>query len=416
MKRLATLLFFLSSLFAKAQTCVSNSSSLNFNNPSTGTQHVSFTTDNGLIISDSITIEAWINASQWASSAAQGSIFCKHSWANGEQGFVLRAGGNGQLSFTIAGDSMGVPTSWKDLTSSSSAMVTNTWYHVAGTFDGVTIKVFINGILSGSLPFQGSIIPGVAFPAAIGKLSDQVFGAGSSGRYWMGKIDEVRVWNRALSSAELIANMNQHLDTSIQQDRLVGYWRLNENLGTLTYDLSGNNNNGTISSASQWTTQVPFSSGPRKPTISKNIYLLTCDSAAYSYQWFLYNNPILNATQQTYNAAQTGTGVYYVQVSNPNGCTTLSDPFGLIVGINELSSSGIKVQYEYQQQQSTISINAPQKLSEITLMDMTGRSIDLQKTNSENIVFTFDNPANGIYILKIVSGKIPYQQKIWIGN
>ncbi len=411
MKQLFTLILTLIFINSNAQTCVSNTSSLNFNGTS---NKVTFTTDNGLIITDSITVEAWINASAWASIPAGGSIFCKHSWANGEQGYVLRAGGNGILSWNIAGDSlsMGLPTSWKTL-ESSGGMTINSWYHVAGTFDGTMMKIYINGVLSGTKSFIGGIIASTAYPPAIGIISDL---ANGPGRFWTGKLDEVRVWHRALSQSEIQDKMNNHLDTSTQQNALAGYWRFNENTGTLTHDLSGNNNNGTINSSLQWSTIVPFTNGPPKPTIAYAAPLLTCINTAYAYQWFLYNNPILvNGTQQTYTATQTA--VYYVQAFDSLGCSTMSDPFPVIItGINELSGDGITCKYEYNQSSVSVMVNASVIINEIVLTDLTGRKVIAEKFHSENALLSFSKPPKGIYLINIYSNNGKHVEKAWFGN
>jgi hypothetical protein len=186
---------------------------------------------------------------------------------NGEQGFVLRAGGSGQLNFTIAGlDPSSNPTSWINVTSPTGAMALNTWYHVAGIYDGDTLRAFINGIQVAATPFTGSIVPPTAYPITIGRLSDQ---AQTPSRYWFGNIDEVRIWNRALSKSEILANKNSHLDTSVVQTGLVGYYRFNEGTGTNINDLSGSGNNGSISSA-VFSSLVPFNQTAATPIIFAN--------------------------------------------------------------------------------------------------------------------------------------------------
>jgi PKD repeat protein len=75
----------------------------------------------------------------------------------------------------------------------------NTWSHIAGTYDGTTMRFYVNGVLVSSQPQSGSI------PASTGPLS--IGGDSISGQYWTGLIDEVRVYNRALSSSEVITDM-----------------------------------------------------------------------------------------------------------------------------------------------------------------------------------------------------------------
>ncbi|MBK9318866.1 MAG: hypothetical protein IPM91_08650 [Bacteroidetes bacterium] len=109
MRYLSTLLIFiLISGSLLAQPCINNTNSLSFNAAS-----VNFTTDTNLGPDSAITVEAWIRATSWAFNVFDGTILCKHSWSLGEQGYVLRAGNNGQLDFTVCGkDAFGTSISW----------------------------------------------------------------------------------------------------------------------------------------------------------------------------------------------------------------------------------------------------------------------------------------------------------------
>jgi hypothetical protein len=73
----------------------------------------------------------------------------------------------------------------------------NTWTHLAGTFDGAnTFKFYINGLLAGT--GSGTLGPVNDFHLTIGK-------AGSCGYLFKGIIDEVEIFNRALSAEEIAA-------------------------------------------------------------------------------------------------------------------------------------------------------------------------------------------------------------------
>lgn len=76
-------------------------------------------------------------------------------------------------------------------------LVTNTWYHAAMTFDGQTAKVYVNGILDGSLAVSGPLITSV-HPFMIG-------GNLSGPWFFSGRVDELSLYGRALSEHELLA-------------------------------------------------------------------------------------------------------------------------------------------------------------------------------------------------------------------
>lgn len=76
------------------------------------------------------------------------------------------------------------------------------WHHIAGTYDGTAARIYVDGILEGSDSFSGSIVY-TADPLYIGRrqclCSAQVFD---------GVLDEVEIFNRALSGEEIQAIFN----------------------------------------------------------------------------------------------------------------------------------------------------------------------------------------------------------------
>jgi hypothetical protein len=80
----------------------------------------------------------------------------------------------------------------------------NTWSHIAGVYDGSQILIYVNGVLVGQTPAGG--LSNCAKDLYIG-----MYGSPGSGRYFPGLMDNVRIYNRALSAAEV-----QNLSTTGQ--------------------------------------------------------------------------------------------------------------------------------------------------------------------------------------------------------
>jgi hypothetical protein len=80
------------------------------------------------------------------------------------------------------------------------ALTANTWTHLATTYDGANLRFYANGVQVAITAHTGSIATS-ANPLQIG--GDSIYG-----QYFQGRIDEVRVYNRALSASEVLADMN----------------------------------------------------------------------------------------------------------------------------------------------------------------------------------------------------------------
>jgi hypothetical protein len=77
----------------------------------------------------------------------------------------------------------------------------NSFYHVAATYDGTTFRLYVNGVLEGSFK-ERKTIAYTTYPWGIGESF--ILGIGSGFREWIGVIDEVQAFNRALSASELL--------------------------------------------------------------------------------------------------------------------------------------------------------------------------------------------------------------------
>jgi len=76
----------------------------------------------------------------------------------------------------------------------------NTWSHVAATFDGATVRLFVNGVEVSNAPASGSLMQS--------SNSLRIGGNGVWGEYFAGIIDEVRIYDRALTATEIQADMS----------------------------------------------------------------------------------------------------------------------------------------------------------------------------------------------------------------
>jgi hypothetical protein len=81
-----------------------------------------------------------------------------------------------------------------------SRLAANAWVHLAATYDGANQRLFVNGQEVSNRAQSGPISTSAGLLRIGG---NQVWG-----EYFQGRIDEVRVYNRALSQAEIQSDMN----------------------------------------------------------------------------------------------------------------------------------------------------------------------------------------------------------------
>ncbi len=160
-------------------------------------------------------------------------------WAPQNQGAKLSAGHNGNYNIVQSPDSL----------------PEGVWTFIAVTYDSNvasgTITLYTNGV-------QVSQATGVAPPSEGVTTYIGRFGNGS---VWYGSIDEVAIWDKALSIFEIIelGNITNDINATFERGSyvsstdLIGYWKMNEGEGAYLSDASGNGNVGTIDLA-VWST------------------------------------------------------------------------------------------------------------------------------------------------------------------
>jgi len=107
---------------------------------------------------------------------------------------------------------------------SNTPLTPGKWVHLCGTYDGTTLKFYVNGILQGQLT---STAPPVADPTSN-------FMINTSPAY----MSQLRFWNTARTPQQILQSMNEGVPTDKQG--LVGCWLLDEGTGTTAKDSSGN--------------------------------------------------------------------------------------------------------------------------------------------------------------------------------
>lgn len=120
------------------------------------------------------------------------------------------------------------------------------WYHLAFTYDGTNLRLYVDGKLDFTYPH--------ATPGEVFTFSRVVFG-NAKGQAYNGKVSELRVWSVARSQAEIENNMYV---VSPDTPGLEVYWKCNEGSGTVIKDYSNHGRDGKLAREATWEEGVRF--------------------------------------------------------------------------------------------------------------------------------------------------------------
>lgn len=160
---------------------------------------------------------------------------------NGTNGFLVQLRSDGDYEMNVGNGVSLLAKAFTSLQGKSSK-----WNFFTVTHDLTTYKIYLNGIFVTSQALTGFTDSGTN----LFFFNDGPTGTNGTNA----KLDEVRLWNYALSATEV---SNLYFNNIVPRTGLVGEWLFNEGSGTTALDSSGNNNNGTITGAT-YTTDVPF--------------------------------------------------------------------------------------------------------------------------------------------------------------
>jgi hypothetical protein len=175
-----------------------------------------------------LTLQAWVYKD--AALPNWGAVMMKSSTTNWNDGYGLTNFTDGRIHFFV---------NQYNTNEVSADLADNAWSHVAGSFDGNTLKLYVNGALVASKDTSASINH---------SSSELRIGSGSGTHYpWRGQIDEAQVWSIARSAEDIAATYQSSLQGN--EAGLVGYWRMDETGGDTFVDSSALGNNGTLVNA-----------------------------------------------------------------------------------------------------------------------------------------------------------------------
>ncbi|MDA0168691.1 hypothetical protein OJ998_06300 [Solirubrobacter taibaiensis] len=157
--------------------------------------YVTIADASSLDLTTGMTLSAWVNPSQ--STGSWRTVVLK------EHATGMSYGLYGNTDTAQAGGYVATP--FESSAKSPSVVASNVWTHLATTFDGSTVKFFVNGAQVSSRAVSGTILVGT------GAL--RIGGNAVWPEWFRGMIDEVRVYNRAQTAAEIAADLAAPVST-----------------------------------------------------------------------------------------------------------------------------------------------------------------------------------------------------------
>lgn len=152
---------------------------------------------------------------------------------NVKNGLIIKLSRNDNTTLKIKGN--------------ANSLTTNRWHHIAISYSIAQQEFlcFVNGIqqtlsVNDSTIMATEIAENINSPIIIGNRALLT-------QHLLGAIDELQIWNKALSQNEISSLIDN--PPSGSEDNLSGYWKMNEGNGIIFYDIASNNNGELINGA-----------------------------------------------------------------------------------------------------------------------------------------------------------------------
>jgi hypothetical protein len=394
------------------------SAAYDFNGANT---YIEVLSNSSLQLTNNYTLNGWFNADVFFyTSNADRSLLSKVQSGGWYGGYEVMVGGNtndiahtgnvGGNNFVLGG----------------TGYSTVTWYMFSLTYDGATMKLYMNGILVNSQARSGSL-----------QTSGQslLFGRrdGNLQGYFDGKLDDIGIWNRALTPCEIQALYNSGnsgittaasssssicfgSSTTLSASGAATYSWMPGNLSgdslsvspaaTTTYIVTGTDSSGCNSIDS---VTIVVNALPQVVGVSTTSTYCLEDangSLAGTPTPGTWSGP--GVTGNSFNPATAGAGthsVVYTYTDN-NGCSnsdTLTMTVDLCTGLTEETNSSFTVFPNPANNNITVTWAIP-NVNTLTLSDATGRAVRTYNVSGTQAQLSLEGLASGVYFL-IVNGE-----------
>jgi hypothetical protein len=156
-------------------------------------------------IAGAISVDAWINP---ITTLAFQTILSKYDSPANQLSYILGVNAGGGLRFVVY--QTGDGSIFRGVDTASGFVPTGTFTHVAATFDPATqaIKIYVNGVDTNAALLAGSMSVSTIFDSTAAVRIGDVVNSGGGSVLFAGLIDEVDLFNRALSAVEVKAIYN----------------------------------------------------------------------------------------------------------------------------------------------------------------------------------------------------------------
>ncbi|OMP30096.1 hypothetical protein BKM32_14570 [Mangrovimonas sp. DI 80] len=342
------------------------------------------------------TVEAWVRTTKNSLPDQEGqSVICDWGYSSSGQRFTFNLLWNNSIRLETAAGGVSGVTPVND----------GAWHHVAAVYDpsaSPKVKVYVDGEEDASgNPTVNTSSYSYATKIRLGKRVDGV-------NFFQGDLDEVRVWNVALTEAQIKNRMNVELCGD--EAGLVIYYPFGEgtpgedNTGITTLtDMSATGDDATLNNFTLSGTESNWVEGHGLISLSETT--LTAAQTGATYQWVDCDNGnavIDGATEQTFTPEVSGN--YAVEITL-DGCVTTSGCTAVDVnalGIEKNLMETMKVFPNPTSGNLNIALNGVYQTVEAQLVSITGKVVaQYQFNNTNGFELNTNNFNSGLYFLKL---------------